>query len=127
MIQKGSSLRVIDNSGAKKANCIHVYNGYRKRYANLGDMIKVSIKKVRKGDPELLKVKKGTMSKAVVINVKNLSFQFDGLLKRTPANCIVLISDQNKYVGTRVFSGVDYTLRKSKYLKLLSMGGGIIY
>lgn len=114
MIQKGTVLKVIDNSGAKKAACIHMYDGYRKRYAKVGDIIKVAIKKVKKKNPESLKIKKGEMSKAVVISTKSLLNSFDGNLKKTDSNCVVLISDQNKYVGTRVFSPLDNRLRYTK-------------
>lgn len=127
MIQKGTVLKVIDNSGAKKAACIHMYDGYRKRYAKVGDIIKVAIKKVKKKNPDSLKIKKGEMSKAVVISTKSLLNSFDGNLKKTDSNCVVLISDQNKYVGTRVFSPLDNRLRYTKYLKLLSIGAGVIY
>jgi len=62
MIQKGTVLKVIDNSGAKKAACIHMYQGYRRRYAKVGDVIKVAIKKVRKKDQDSLKIKKKIFS-----------------------------------------------------------------
>jgi len=76
MIQKGTILKVVDNSGAKKAACIHLYKGYRKRYAKIGDIIKVAIKRTKKKNPEFLKIKKGDTSKAVVVSVKNFSKLF---------------------------------------------------
>ncbi|HND46132.1 MAG TPA: 50S ribosomal protein L14 [Chitinophagales bacterium] len=127
MIQKGTILKVIDNSGAKKAACIHMYQGYRRRYAKIGDVVKVAIKKVRKKDQDSLKIKKGDMSKAVVVSTKSLFKTFDGELKKSDSNCVVLISDQNKYLGTRVFSSLDNSLRYTKYLRLLSLAGGVIY
>jgi len=127
MIQKGTILKVVDNSGAKKAACIHLYNGYRKRYANIGDIIKVAIKRTKKKNPEFLKIKKGDTSKAVVVSVKNFQNCFDGSLTKSGLNSIVLISDQNKYLGTRVFSPLDNSLRYTRYLRLLSLAGGVIY
>jgi large subunit ribosomal protein L14 len=127
MIQKGTILKVVDNSGAKKASCIHLYNGYRKRYAKIGDVIKVAIKKTKKKDPEFLKIKKGDTSKAVVVSVKSFQNRFDGNLTKSSINSIVLISDQNKYLGTRVFTPLDNSLRYTRYLRLLSLGGGVIY
>lgn len=127
MIQKGTILKVVDNSGAKKAACIHLYKGYRKRYAKIGDVIKVAIKKTRKKNPEFLKIKKGDTSKAVVVSVKNFQNSFDGSLTKSGLNSIVLISDQNKYLGTRVFSPLDNSLRYTRYLRLLSLAGGVIY
>lgn len=127
MIQKGTILKVVDNSGAKKASCIHLYQGYRRRYAKIGDLIKVSIKKTKKKDPEFLKIKKGEMSKAVVVGVKSFQNHFDGDLNKGSINSVVLISDQNKYLGTRIFSSLDNTLRHTRYLRLLSLGGGVIY
>jgi large subunit ribosomal protein L14 len=127
MIQKGTILKVVDNSGAKKASCIHLYQGYRRLYAKIGDLIKVSIKKTKKKDPEFLKIKKGEMSKAVVVGVKSFQNHFDGDLNKGSINSVVLISDQNKYLGTRIFSSLDNTLRHTRYLRLLSLGGGVIY
>jgi len=127
MIQKGTILKVVDNSGAKKASCIHLYKGYRKRYAQIGDVIKVAIKRTRKKNSEFLKIKKGDTSKAVVVSVKNFQNCFDGSLTKSNLNGIVLISDQNKYLGTRVFSPLDNRLRYTRYLRLLSLAGGVIY
>lgn len=127
MIQKGTILKVVDNSGAKKAACIHLYKGYRKRYAKIGDIIKVAIKRTKKKNPEFLKIKKGDTSKAVVVSVKNSQNCFDGSLTKSGLNSIVLISDQNKYLGTRVFSPLDNSLRYTRYLRLLSLAGGVIY
>ncbi len=127
MIQKGTIVRVVDNSGAKIGACIHMYQGYRRRYAKVGDVIKIAIKKIKKGEPDLLKVKKGSMSKAVVVTTKSFLKTFDGGYKSSPCNSVVLISDQDTFIGTRVFSGLDASLRYTKYLRLLSMGVDVIY
>lgn len=127
MIQKGTKLRIIDNSGAKRAECIHVYNGYMRRYARIGDIIKVAIKSIKTTKKGTQKVQKGTMSKAVVVSTKNLKSFFDGHRRRTIRNFIVLISDQNKYLGNRVFCSLDSSLRSTRYLRLLTMCGGSIY
>lgn len=127
MIQKGTKLRVIDNSGAKRAECIHLYSGYQKRYARMGDIIKVAIKKVAQKSPELLKVKKGTVSKAVVITTKSFLKNFGGERLQYNQNTIVLMSDQLKYLGTRVFNKLDSRLKTSRHMKLISISDGIIF
>jgi large subunit ribosomal protein L14 len=127
MIQKGTVVNVIDNSGAKKAECIHLYNGYRRRYAKIGDIIKVAIKRVRKRNPELLKIKKGDISRAVIVRSKSFIQDIDGRKKKYNVNLVVLISEQNKYIGTRLFTPIDSYFRKTKQLRLLSLAPRIIY
>jgi large subunit ribosomal protein L14 len=125
MIQKGTYLNVVDNSGAKLACCIHVYDGYKKKYAKVGDKILVSVKSLRKKKQEDLKIKKGEISKAFVVCTKKSS----KLNKNVEflENSIVLLTNQEKYLGTRIFIPLLKTFRHTKYLKALSMSSGIIY
>lgn len=127
MIQKESFLDVVDNSGAKKALCIHIYNGYKKRSATVGDLIKVTIKRTRKKDIENLKIKKGDLSKAIVTSVKNYITFYDGEKKSYDINSIVLISDQNKYLASKVTISLENSIfRHTKYCKLLRISDGIV-
>lgn len=127
MIQKESLLDVVDNSGAKKALCIHLYNGYKKRFATVGDLIKVTIKRTRKKDIENLKIKKGDLSKGIVATVKNYISTYDGEKKSYNINSVILISDQNKYLASKVTIPLDNSIfRHTKYCKLLRISDGII-
>lgn len=128
MIQKETMLDVIDNSGAKKALCIHMYRGYKRRSAKTGDIIKVAIKKVRKKNPETLKVKKGDMSKAIITTTKTPLRNFNNELKSYGLNSIVLVSDQNKYLASKITFALDHSFfRYTKYSKLLRMSGKVVY
>lgn len=122
MIQKESILYVMDNSGANKALAIHIYNGYKRRYAKPGDLIKVTIKSIRKKSVKSLKVKKGDLSKGVVTSTKSFNRKIDGELKCNNKNSVVLISNQNKYLSSKVGISADADIfRHTKYCKLLRM------
>jgi large subunit ribosomal protein L14 len=126
MIQKGSLLSVIDNSGAKTVCCIHVSNGFRRRYAYVGDMIVVSIKSLRLQNRISVKLKKGDVCKAVIIRTKTKSklscFETINFFQ----NEVVLISRQNKLIGSRVLGSIPKNFRYSKYLKIFSLAANII-
>jgi large subunit ribosomal protein L14 len=126
MIQKGSFLNVIDNSGAKNVCCIQVMRGYRKRYASVGDVIIVSIKNLRLKRKKLARVKKGEVSRALVIRTKVLkkSYAHDSL--SFFENGVVLLSRQNKLLGTRIFGAVPQKFRSSKFLRVISLASGFI-
>ncbi len=125
MIQKGTYVNVVDNSGAKFAMCIHLYGGYQKKYAKVGDVVLVTVKSIKKKKPEDLKIKKGEMSKAFVVATKVKS-----KLNRNCAflqNSVVLLTNQDKYLGTRIFIPLLRSFRQTKYLKAISMSAGVIY
>jgi len=126
MIQVGTLLRVLDNSGAKIVSCIKVLSGYKRRYAKLGDQIIVSIKQLRSKRKAFSKVKKGEIYNALILKTKiskkykygdNISF-FE--------NAVVLLNKQNKLIGTRVFGAVHKHFRYTKYLKFLFLAMGLI-
>lgn len=124
MVQSGTYLNVVDNTGAKIACCIKVIGGYRKRYASVGDIICVSVKSLRARRDLNLKVKKGEVLKAVVVRTKcstrtycNDSFSFF-------ENAVVLINAQNKLLGSRVFGLIPKSFRFTKFLKILSISSG---
>lgn len=127
MIQKGTLVNVSDNSGGHKGCCIHVYGGYRKRYAKIGDIILLTIKKLRKKKKEKLKVKKGEIIKGLVIKTKvpNLNYSFESI--SSFENSVVLLNRQtNKFIGSRIFSSLEKKFRFSKYLRMLSICSGVI-
>jgi large subunit ribosomal protein L14 len=123
MIQSGSFLNAVDNSGAKKLVCIKIIDGgYKQRYANIGSIILVSVKTVRFS--KNIKVKKGELHQAIVIKTKTSSFCATNY-KKYFENSAVLLNKKNKLVGTRIFGLIPKNFKYSKHLKLISLSGGI--
>ena len=122
MIQQESKLKVADNTGAKIIQCIRVVGGTGRRYARLGDIIIVSIKKAIPGGV----VKKGEVSKAVIVRAKKEVRRDDGSYIRFDENAAVLINSQKEPKGTRVFGPVARELREKKYMKILSLAPEVI-
>ena len=126
MIQNGSYLNVIDNSGAKTVYCIKVISGYKRRYAFIGDLITVSIKILRSKRRSSSKTKKGEIYRAVVVRTKQKKTLFSGDNIHFFENSVVLLNKQNKFLGTRVFGSVPKILRYTKFLKIISLSSGIV-
>ncbi len=126
MIQKGTYFKVVDNSGAKKACCIHVSGGYRKRYGKTGDVIVVSIKSLRAKRREVSKIKKGDVLKALIVKTKVFRPSYSQESVSFFENSVVLLNNQNKLIGTRVFGPIEKTFRYTKYLRILSLASGVI-
>jgi large subunit ribosomal protein L14 len=126
MIQKGTMLNVIDNSGAKKSCCIQVLKGYRKRYAKVGDIIVVSIKSLRLQRRSTTKIKKGDVTKALVIRTKSSfqSYNFESL--KFSENEVVLLNRQNKLLATRILGVVPQTFRYSRFLRVISLASNFV-
>ena len=103
MIQSGTYLNVIDNSGAKDVCCIKVSKGYRRRYAFIGDVITVSVKSLRSKRKATSKVKKGDVIKALVVRTKTSKRDFSGKTLGFLENSVVLLTNQSKPIGSRVF------------------------
>ncbi len=122
MIQQETRLNVADNTGAKQALCIKVLGGSRKRYARLGDVIVVTVKKTIPNS----NVKKGSVRKAVVVRARKESKRKDGSYIRFDDNAVVIIDNQNEPAGTRVFGPVARELREKKYMKILSLAPEVI-
>lgn len=127
MIQAGTFLNVIDNSGAKNVSCIKVLSGYRRRYAGVGDLIVVSVKNLRTKRRSTSKIKKGEMSKAVVVRTKSTIKSFSGERLNFFENSAVLLNNQKKPLGTRIFGSLPKTFRFTKYLRLVSLSAGIVF
>ena len=121
MIQQESRLAVADNSGAKEVMCIKVLGGTRKRYASVGDKIVVSIKSaIPSGE-----VKKGTVSKAVVVRTRKEMRRVDGSYIRFDDNAVVLLNQAEEIRGTRIFGPVARELR-DKYMKIISLAPEVL-
>ena len=122
MIQQESRLSVADNSGAKEVLCIRVLGGTGKRYATIGDKIVVTVKSATpSGD-----VKKGTVSKAVVVRTAKEIRRTNGSYIRFDDNAAVLIKDDKNPRGTRIFGPVARELRDKDYMKILSLAPEVV-
>ncbi|HIB24712.1 MAG TPA: 50S ribosomal protein L14 [Gammaproteobacteria bacterium] len=122
MIQAETVLSVADNSGARKVLCIKVLGGSRKRYAQIGDVIKVTVKDaIPRG-----KVKKGEIYNALVVRTKHGVRRSDGSLIRFDGNAAVLLDSKREPIGTRVFGPVTRELRAINYLKIISLAPEVI-
>ena len=126
MIQVGTLLSVVDNSGAKKVRCIKVYPGYKRRYAFIGDLITVSIYSIRKRRRLTSKTRKGEIHKALVVRTKSGLRFASGESLAFFENSVVLIGKQNKFIGTRVLGALPVYFRYTKYLRILSIANGTL-
>ena len=122
MIQQETKLKVADNTGAKSVLCIKVLGGTGRRYARLGDLIVVSVKKAIPGGV----IKKGEVATAVVVRTKKEVRRKDGSYIRFDDNAAVLINNQKEPQGTRVFGPVARELREKKFMKILSLAPEVI-
>ena len=122
MIQMQSLLKIADNSGARSVMCIKVLGGSKRRYANIGDVIKVA---VREAIPTG-KVKKGQVVDALIVRSKKGVRRRDGSLIKFDENAEVLINAQKAPIGTRVFGPVTRELRDGKHMKILSLAPEVL-
>lgn len=122
MIQQQTRLDVVDNTGAKVAMCIKVLGGTRRRYASIGDVVVVAIKKaVPHGD-----VKSGTVQRGVIVRTKADVAREDGSYVRFDKNAIVLLDKDNNPKGTRIFGAVARELRQRKFMKIVSLAQEVV-
>ncbi len=121
MIQQETRCAVADNSGAKRVLCIRVLGGNR-RYASVGDKIVVTVKDAMPNG----QVKKGTVSKAVVVRVKKEYRRKDGSYIRFDDNAVVLLNNQDEPRGTRIFGPVARELREREYMKIISLAPEVL-
>ncbi|GAB3350348.1 MULTISPECIES: 50S ribosomal protein L14 [Chromohalobacter] len=123
MIQTQTMLDVADNSGARRVQCIKVLGGSHRRYARVGDVIKVTVKEaIPRG-----KVKKGQVLKAVVVRTKSGVRRTDGSLIRFDGNAAVLLQNANEQpIGTRIFGPVTRELRNEKFMKIISLAPEVL-
>lgn len=122
MIQTQSYLDVADNSGARRVMCIKVLGGSKRRYARVGDLIKVTVKEaIPRG-----KVKKGQVMTAVVVRTRSGVRRPDGSLIKFDGNAAVLLNAQQALIGTRIFGPVTRELRGDKFMKIISLAPEVI-
>jgi large subunit ribosomal protein L14 len=122
MIQQESRLTVADNSGAKEVLCIRVLGGTGKRYASIGDKIIVTVKNALPSG----NIKKGTVSKAVVVRTKKEIRRNDGSYIRFDDNAVVLLSNTGEMIGTRIFGPVARELREKQFMKIISLAPEVL-
>ena len=122
MIQQESRLTVADNSGAKEVLCIRVLGGTKKRYASIGDQIVVTVKSALPSG----EVKKGPVSRAVVVRTRKEVRRPDGSYIRFDDNACVLLNPQGEMVGTRVFGPVARELRDKQFMKIVSLAPEVL-
>ncbi len=122
MIQMQSVLDVADNSGARRVMCIKVLGGSKRRYAGIGDVIKVSVKEaIPRG-----KVKKGEVLNAVIVRTKKGIRRTDGSAIRFDENAVVLLNAQLQPIGTRVFGPITRELRGENFMKIISLAPEVL-
>lgn len=122
MIQAQSYLEVADNSGARRVMCIKVLGGSKRRYARVGDIIKVTVKEaIPRG-----KVKKGQVMNAVVVRTKKGVRRPDGSLIKFDDNAAVILNQQNAPIGTRIFGPVTRELRSERFMKIISLAPEVL-
>ena len=127
MIQEETRLVVADNSGAKEVACIRVLGGTNRRYASIGDVIKVAVKDAIPQDaiPQS-KVKKGSVADAVVVRTRKEISRPDGTFIRFSDNAVVLITKDGEPRGTRIFGPVARELREKNYMKIISLAPEVL-
>ncbi|MCZ7601073.1 MAG: 50S ribosomal protein L14 [Gammaproteobacteria bacterium] len=122
MIQMQSNLDVADNSGARRVQCIKVLGGSKRRYAGIGDIIKISVKEAMPNG----KVKKGDVFNAVVVRTRKGVRRPDGSLIRFDKNAAVLLNNQLQPIGTRIFGPVTRELRTEKFMRIISLAPEVL-
>jgi large subunit ribosomal protein L14 len=122
MIQVLTNLNVADNSGAKRVQCIRILGGTRRRYAEVGDIIVVTVKDALPTS----QVKKGTVLKAVIVRTAKEFGRKDGTYIRFSDNAAVLITDTNEPRGTRIFGPVARELREKKFMRIVSLAPEVL-
>jgi large subunit ribosomal protein L14 len=122
MIQMQTFLDVADNTGAKRVQCIKVLGGTHRRYAGLGDIVVVSVKKALPGS----ELKPGSVAKGVIVRVKKNTRRDDGTYVRFDRNAIVLIDPEGNPKGTRIFGAVARELRERNFMKIISLAQEVV-
>ncbi len=122
MIQMQTLMAVADNSGAKMVQCIKVLGGSKRRYASIGDVVKVSVKEaIPRG-----KVKKGDVYDAVIVRTRKGVRRPDGSVIRFDTNAAVLLDNKREVIGTRIFGPVTRELRNEQFMKIISLAPEVL-
>ena len=126
MIQQQTILNVSDNSGVKQVKCIKVLGGFKKKFAVLGDIVVVSIAKIRAKSRQTTKVKKGEIFKALIIKTKKKINNKDGASLNFDENSVILLNNNYSPVSNRILGSIPRTLKKTKLAKFGSMSLGVV-
>ena len=122
MIQAETTLDVADNSGAKRAACIKVLGGTRRRYASIGDIVVLAVKKAMPNAP----IKQGDVVRGVVVRTKKAVRRPDGSYVRFDSNAVVIIGEDRNPRGTRIFGAVPRELRAKNFMKIISLASEVV-
>ena len=125
MVQVGTYLNVVDNSGVRVVYCIRVLGGYKRRYASLGDILVVVVNRLRKKRRKLLKLKKGQLINALIVRTKVNKSYFNNDKTAFFENSVVLLNKKNQLFGTRIFGILPENLRYSKFMKIAILSKGL--
>lgn len=123
MIQKRTLLKINDNSGIKIGQCIKIY---KKNIGSIGDKILISVKKLRLNDKKKIKIKKGDLFKAFIIQSVYKNKSTINNMINFDENCIIILNNQNKPLGTRILGPITSEFRKKKFFKLISLSSNIL-
>ena len=126
MIQHQTKLKVADNSGAKTVKCIKILGGFQRKYAKLGDIIVVSVQQLRNKSKKTSKVSKGEVFRALVVRTKKRYRKKDGSSFFLQENAVALINKQGNPIGTRILGPIPKILKKTKFMKFVSLSIGLI-
>ncbi len=122
MLQQESRMKVADNSGAKEVLCIRVLGGTKRRYASIGDTVVVSVKEAMPSG----NIKKGAVSRAVVVRTRKEVRRADGSYIRFDENAVVLLNQTGEMRGTRIFGPVARELREKQFMKIVSLAPEVL-
>jgi large subunit ribosomal protein L14 len=126
MLQVQSLFRVCDNSGAKKVRCIKVLGGFKRKYAKVGDLIVVSVRRVKQHKKKKIKIKEGDVVRAVIVRSKAITKRCNYSQFKWKENAVVVIASRTKPFATRVIGPVSREIRLTKFMKLASLSSGLV-
>lgn len=126
MIQQMTILKVSDNSGAKTVKCLKILNGFKKKYAKLGDIVLVSVQQLRNRSKKTSKVKKKEIYKALIIRTKLGHRKGTGYFKTFKNNSVTLLNKQGNPIGSRILGPISMALKKKKFQKFINISKGFI-
>jgi large subunit ribosomal protein L14 len=119
-----SVVRICDNSGAKKVRCIKVLGGFKRKYAKVGNLIVVSVRRVKQHKKKKIKVKEGEVRRAVIVRLKSMIKRRNHTYMKWKENAAVVLANRFKPLATRILGPIAKEIRLSKYIKLISLSRG---
>lgn len=126
MLQVQSLFRVCDNSGAKTVRCIKVLGGFKRKYAVVGDLIVVSVRRVKQHKKKKIKIKEGDVVRAVIVRSKAITKRRNYSQFKWKENAVVVLASRTKPFATRIIGPVSREIRLTKFMKLASLSSGLV-